>query len=668
MADLKLKFKMPDDETLAEFIPVKGEKGDPGDPTKLSQLENDTGFITKAVTDLLNYYAKGETYSKTQVDNLLARSHNIDGKDLDTLIGERIVGYGNNCVNRPTNANGYFINIPHALDQHLQTYNVQLFINRDDSVIYIRHQTAGTFSTWERVNPDMTQYYTKTESDTLRNTNDYYDEITYTTERYYDTDCYFTTVPLNDSHGDQIDVHVKTNNGKTPTEYARANYTTLTTNATLTKRQSNNTYKDTIVIGDGVVLHEYDGEPITEDYYYYVGIKADRSVTDYQVINTTSADMIADGVKQAFMAFFRIVKDGSEVEQTIDVATARNPRQCLGVKANGDLIFLTCDGRTSADAGLTASECATLLINKGCTNAWNLDGGGSASTTIRGSKLNENIDGDGTKDRMLNYSLNISKPTVNEAIAKAFSKIGEEKQNLIKQLVPYINAVVAGSIPAATSNLDGLDLDDIVNKIFIGYGNNIINKPDNENGYFINIPHSYPSMAGLYSVQFYITREHNRVYLRQLINGTFNAWTLITGGSTTVLYLQDQQTISTSATYENLKLRTEAQTNDAYVIPTSYAEGSTTRYYGFKLNRKGYFSVQIKAQLEATSSAYKYLRFTRNGNEVTTRRIKPAAGEEMIICLDFLTQNSNLDDEYAVKIYGTAGDVVQRLSVLIESR
>lgn len=661
-------FEMPDDEVLANTISVQGEKGDRGDPTKLSQLDNDTGFITNAVANLLNYYTKSETYTKAQVDALLADPKNIDGKDLDTLIGEIKIGYGNNCTNRPTSANGYFINIPHSWAQHKQTYNVQIWINRDDSVIYIRHQNAGTFSEWQRVNPDMTLYYTKTESDTLRNTNDYYDEITYKTERHYDTDCYFTTIPLNDNNNNQIDVHIKSNNNMTPTQYARANYTTLTTNATLTKKQSNNTYKDTIVIGDGVVLHEYDGETITEDYYYYVGIKDDRSVTDYQVINTTSADMINDGVKQAFMAFFRIVKDGDEVTQTIDVATARHPRQCLGVKADKTLVFLTCDGRTSADAGLTASECATLLIDKGCVDAWNLDGGGSSSTTIKGSKLNENIDGDGTEDRKLNYSLNVSKQTVNVALAKAFSKIGEEKQNLIRQLVPYINAVVAGSISTAPINTDGESLDDLVDKIYIGYGNNVYDKPDTENGYFINIPHSYPSMSGLYAMQIYITREHNRVYLRQLINGEFNAWTLITGGATTLLYLQDDQTIAASATYQDVALRTEAQTNSAYIIPTNYVEGSSTKYYGFKLNRKGYFSVKISAQIEATSNAYKYMRFTRNGNEINTARIKPASGDETIISLDFLTQNNNLDDVYAIKVYGASGDKVRRVRVLIESR
>lgn len=48
MDELNFKFSMPDDETLARYIPIKGEKGERGDPTKTSQLENDSDFTTNA--------------------------------------------------------------------------------------------------------------------------------------------------------------------------------------------------------------------------------------------------------------------------------------------------------------------------------------------------------------------------------------------------------------------------------------------------------------------------------------------------------------------------------------------------------------------------------------------------------------------------------------------
>lgn len=41
-------------------------------PTHLSQFVNDAGFITNAVTDLVNYYRKNETYSREEVDEKIS--------------------------------------------------------------------------------------------------------------------------------------------------------------------------------------------------------------------------------------------------------------------------------------------------------------------------------------------------------------------------------------------------------------------------------------------------------------------------------------------------------------------------------------------------------------------------------------------------------------------
>lgn len=41
-------------------------------PTAVSELTNDSAYITKAVSDLTNYYTKSSTYSKTEVDSLVA--------------------------------------------------------------------------------------------------------------------------------------------------------------------------------------------------------------------------------------------------------------------------------------------------------------------------------------------------------------------------------------------------------------------------------------------------------------------------------------------------------------------------------------------------------------------------------------------------------------------
>lgn len=41
-------------------------------PTKTSDISNDSGFITKVVNDLTNYYKKSETYTKTEIDNKIS--------------------------------------------------------------------------------------------------------------------------------------------------------------------------------------------------------------------------------------------------------------------------------------------------------------------------------------------------------------------------------------------------------------------------------------------------------------------------------------------------------------------------------------------------------------------------------------------------------------------
>lgn len=41
-------------------------------PETTSRLENDSGYITKAVTDLVNYYTKSQTYTKDEINNLVS--------------------------------------------------------------------------------------------------------------------------------------------------------------------------------------------------------------------------------------------------------------------------------------------------------------------------------------------------------------------------------------------------------------------------------------------------------------------------------------------------------------------------------------------------------------------------------------------------------------------
>lgn len=58
------------DNTKVDYI--KNKPTIPTVPTNVSSFNNDAGYITKSVDDLVNYYLKSEVYTKTEVANLIA--------------------------------------------------------------------------------------------------------------------------------------------------------------------------------------------------------------------------------------------------------------------------------------------------------------------------------------------------------------------------------------------------------------------------------------------------------------------------------------------------------------------------------------------------------------------------------------------------------------------
>lgn len=62
----------------------------------------------------------------------------------------------------------------------------------------------------------------------------------------------------------------------------------------------------------------------------------------------------------------------------------RHPRTMIGTKENGDIIMTTVDGRRTSKGyfGVAPIEQSALMQHYGCTNAFNLDGGGSTTMVI----------------------------------------------------------------------------------------------------------------------------------------------------------------------------------------------------------------------------------------------------------------------------------------------
>lgn len=72
--------------------------------------------------------------------------------------------------------------------------------------------------------------------------------------------------------------------------------------------------------------------------------------------------------------------------------TARHPRTAAGVRKNGSKVFVVVDGRTKQSAGVSIPELQRIMLWLGCTDAINLDGGGSTTMVVNGEIVNHPCD------------------------------------------------------------------------------------------------------------------------------------------------------------------------------------------------------------------------------------------------------------------------------------
>jgi hypothetical protein len=74
---------------------------------------------------------------------------------------------------------------------------------------------------------------------------------------------------------------------------------------------------------------------------------------------------------------------------------SNQPRTAIGVTVDGKLITFVCEGRQMTDgvAGLTTEDVANVLLDLGCVEAINLDGGGSSCMLVNGKQTIKVSDG-----------------------------------------------------------------------------------------------------------------------------------------------------------------------------------------------------------------------------------------------------------------------------------
>lgn len=76
-------------------------------------------------------------------------------------------------------------------------------------------------------------------------------------------------------------------------------------------------------------------------------------------------------------------------ETAPDIAQSRCQRTAVGIDAEGNLIVVVTDGRTSESKGLSIKELATFMKSKNCVQSLAGDGGGSSILCARKGMINK---------------------------------------------------------------------------------------------------------------------------------------------------------------------------------------------------------------------------------------------------------------------------------------
>lgn len=127
------------------------------------------------------------------------------------------------------------------------------------------------------------------------------------------------------------------------------------------------------------------------DGYQTLAILSDGTFAISDDEDTDAKTLAAAGAWQIFSFGPGLIVDGTISVSTtdeVDQSMTSNPRTGIGIVSPLHYVFIVSDGRTTASKGLTLYQLAEVFADYGCTDAYNLDGGGSSTMWFNGEIVN----------------------------------------------------------------------------------------------------------------------------------------------------------------------------------------------------------------------------------------------------------------------------------------
>ena len=145
------------------------------------------------------------------------------------------------------------------------------------------------------------------------------------------------------------------------------------------------------------------GYVMRNGYLYRDSASSDEGQEDLVIYQDGSMDIVKesdvsakelsdDGAVQIYSFGPGLVEDGKITVNSSDEvgqSMKSNPRTAIGMIETGHYVMVVSDGRTSESQGLSLEELAEVMQDLGCTEAYNLDGGGSSTMYFNGRVINK---------------------------------------------------------------------------------------------------------------------------------------------------------------------------------------------------------------------------------------------------------------------------------------
>jgi exopolysaccharide biosynthesis protein len=177
-------------------------------------------------------------------------------------------------------------------------------------------------------------------------------------------------------------------NGETPSEAAKRKNAILAVNAGgFWKTEDGKMAPLGITVVDGEIKTFYENRKLS-----FVGFNRQGHLVGGKI--NTKKELEQLNVLQGSSFVPTLLQDGKKAEIPKEWKNTRHPRTIVGNFSNGELLFVTIDGRRKGwSGGVTLEELQDKLLSFKIKDAFNLDGGGSSAFYFNGKVLNRPSDG-----------------------------------------------------------------------------------------------------------------------------------------------------------------------------------------------------------------------------------------------------------------------------------